>query len=158
MKVNRDPDIEKYIIGSAGLSDVSVTHTHKLTYINNNWYKNSAGQGQLMPDDPRAIENPDITGEDITSELRSVHPTEYQYHFNNGGTNVTRYYFGGRTGASAETVVEPELGITSPCMPLMLKGTWMKILLARFPIVLKSAARLQRVNFGTTLCGLEHSL
>lgn len=122
VKVNRDPDIEKYIIGSAGLSDVSVTHTHKLTYINNNWYKNSAGQGQLMPDDPRAIENPDITGEDITSELRSVHPTEYQYHFNNGGTNVTRYYFGGRTGASAETVVEPELGITSSLYAVDAKG------------------------------------
>lgn len=118
VKINRDPDIEKYILGSSSLSDVSVSLSHKVLYLNNNWYKNSAGQGQLMPDDPRAIRNPNIgiyvdgewVSEDITSELRSVHPTEYQYHFNQGGTNVTRYYWGLKTGASAETDVESELG------------------------------------------------
>jgi len=113
VKINRDGDLERHVIGAGDMADPVVVNAWKFTYINNNWCINNGPQGSLMPDDPRSIYNPDIQNEDISSELRSVHPTEHQYHFNQGGTNVTRYYFGGLTGASAETVVTQDAGSQS---------------------------------------------
>ena len=94
--------------------DPIVVASWRWTYINNNWCINNGPQGSLMPDDPRSIYNPNISGEDIASQLRSVHPTEHQYHFNQVGTNVTRYYFGGFTGAAEPyTQVTQEIGSVS---------------------------------------------
>ena len=108
VKVNRDPDLEEYILGLSGASDFVVDLSWPFRYINNNWYINSEGQGALMPDNPVSIYRPNIFQDGTTmthadiADNRHIHPTEYQYHFDNGGTNATRYYWGGHIGADAD--------------------------------------------------------
>ena len=116
IKVKRDAEIDKYIIPLG--TEVFVTNTWPVAYINNNGYQHQV-IGQQMPDAPKQInffsadndlENwtgnwaNHIAGPKIPyyydQELHH-HPTEHQYHRNNNGaggtgsTNESAYLFGG---------------------------------------------------------------
>ena len=113
IKVNRDPDLEEHILGIGQATDFSVDQSWAISYINNHWYEGNVGGfggvrsalgGDQMPNDPRSISrDTDDNGQETSNDNRHIHPTEYQYHFDNDGsdgneTNGTRYYWGGHEG------------------------------------------------------------
>lgn len=117
IKVKRDTEIEQYIIPLG--TEVFVTNTWPVAYINNNGYQHQV-KGQQMPDEPKQInffsaDNP-LT-DDWTGPYQNYidgpkipyyfeqklhhHPTEHQYHRDHNGaggtgsTDQSAYVFGG---------------------------------------------------------------
>lgn len=103
VKVNKDADLEKYILGASTVQDFVVTQSWAFRYINNNgydyWNKDTT-LGGLMPDDPKTVL---YSGGGIAAQNRHLHPTEWDYHHNNTGDGASAYYWGGGTSASDYT-------------------------------------------------------
>jgi hypothetical protein len=102
VKINKDSDLDTGLtsLSTSVGEEVVVSHAHNFRYINNNGYEywNQDNTGGLMPDDPVTIQGM-IDGVFVANENRHLHPTEYAYHNDNDGSDVS-YYWGGGDGVA----------------------------------------------------------
>ena len=88
IKIKKDSELRTHIMGVYGGNDWVVEDSKPVAYINNNGYQ---GAGYPIPDAPQSI-GFNIAGHD--SDNRHLHPTEWDYHRDQGGDEATAYYWG----------------------------------------------------------------
>ena len=88
IKIKKDAELSTHIMGVYGGDDWVVERSKPVAYINNNGYQ---GTSYPIPDEPESIEFNSL-GHD--SDNRHLHPTEWDYHRDQGSDEATAYYWG----------------------------------------------------------------